>query len=56
MKGYSRSVSISGAAQVNGSIDSSTVGFMYAPTTAAFGNPVQKYYQLITTSSIYLFI
>jgi len=40
--GYSRSLSMSGAAHVNDSIDSSTVGLMYASTTTAFGNP-EKY-------------
>jgi len=39
VKGYSRRLSISGAAHENASIESSTVGFMYASMTAAFGNP-----------------
>ena len=43
VKGYSLRFSISGAAQEKGSIESSTVGFMYASMTAAFGNPAQKY-------------
>jgi len=43
VKGYSLRFSISGAAHEKGSIESSTVGFMYASMTAAFGNPAQKY-------------
>lgn len=43
MKGYSRRFSISGAAHEKHSIESSTVGFMYASMTAAFGKPVRKH-------------